>query len=109
LNPARQSELLARPVPLEEPLAKLQPLRWNLPLAGSRSRPFHSYLGNILFGLRVAGENLKYLVQARDGRDVACLLFGAAAWQTGVRDRFVGWTAAATGGRLSQWLIIPGS
>ena len=61
----------------------------------------------------MVGENLKYLVQARDGRDVACLLFGAAAWQTGARDRFVGWTAGQRAGGLSQvvnntrFLILP--
>jgi len=108
-------ELLARPVPLEEPLAKLQPLRWSLPLAGSpEAGRFHSYLRQYHYlGLRVVGENLKYLVQARDGREVACLLFGAAAWQTGVRDRFVGWTAGQRAGGLSQvvnntrFLILP--
>ena len=49
----------------------------------------HHYLG-----LRVVGENLKYLVQSAAGQDLACLLFGAAAWQSTARDRFIGWSAA---------------
>jgi hypothetical protein len=40
------------------------------------------------------GENLQYLVRERGGRPVACLLFGAAAWQCADRDRFIGWDAA---------------
>jgi hypothetical protein len=40
---------------------------------------------------RTIGESLKYLIQDRDGRDIACLLFGSAAWKTATRDRFIGW------------------
>ena len=40
---------------------------------------------------RTIGESLKYLIQDRDGRDIACLLFGSAAWKTAARDRFIGW------------------
>lgn len=40
----------------------------------------------------MVGENLKYLVQDNDGTDVACLLFGAAAWKVTARDEFIGWT-----------------
>lgn len=37
------------------------------------------------------GESLKYLIQDRNNRDIACLLFGSAAWKTASRDRFIGW------------------
>jgi hypothetical protein len=47
----------------------------------------HHYLG---FG-KTVGENLQYLVQDRQGRDLACLLFGSAAWKVQDRDRFIGW------------------
>ena len=64
---------------------------------------FYGYLRQYHYlGLRVVGENLKYLVQARDGQDVACLLLGAAAWQAGARDRFVGWTSVQRAGALSH-------
>ena len=50
---------------------------------------FH-YLG---FGGAV-GENLQYVVRQRQGRPLACLVFGAAAWKCQDRDRFIGWSAA---------------
>jgi hypothetical protein len=42
-------------------------------------------------GLRVVGENLGYLARDPAGRDLACLLFGAAAWRCAARDRVLGW------------------
>src|ERR1017187_3891322 len=109
------------PARIEGPLAGLQPLRWSLPLAGSREESrVHEYLGRHHYlGLRVVGENLKYLVQTREGHDVACLLFGAAAWQSAARDQFIGWTAAQRAQGLSQvanntrflvlpWVKVPG-
>ena len=49
---------------------------------------FH-YLG---FGGAV-GENLQYVVRDGQGRPLACLVFGAAAWKCRDRDRFIGWSA----------------
>jgi hypothetical protein len=49
---------------------------------------FH-YLG---FGGAV-GENLQYVARDNQGRLLACLVFGAAAWKCQDRDRFIGWTA----------------
>jgi hypothetical protein len=40
------------------------------------------------------GENLQYLVCDRHGRPLACLLFGAPAWQCADRDRYIGWDSA---------------
>ncbi|MEA2014633.1 MAG: DUF4338 domain-containing protein, partial [Thermodesulfobacteriota bacterium] len=40
---------------------------------------------------RTIGENLKFLIRDRSGRDIACLLFGSAAWKTAPRDTFIGW------------------
>lgn len=37
---------------------------------------------------RVVGENLAYLAYHPDGQELACLLFGAAAWRCGARDDF---------------------
>ncbi len=51
-------------------------------------RQFH-YLG---FGGAV-GENLQYVVRDGQGRLLACLVFGAAAWKCRDRDRFIGWSA----------------
>jgi hypothetical protein len=48
----------------------------------------HHYLG---YGNTV-GENVKYLVRAPDGRPLAALLFGAAAWKCAARDAWIGWS-----------------
>jgi hypothetical protein len=37
------------------------------------------------------GENLQYAVTDKDGRLLACLLFGSAAWKCKPRDSFIGW------------------
>ena len=61
----------------------------------------------------VVGQNVKYLVRRQQGRDLACLLFGAAAWKTQGRDAFIGWTAAQRQAQLhqvannSRFLILP--
>lgn len=65
-------------------------------------------------GLRNSvGENLKYLVRDRQGRPLACLLFGSAAWKAQPRDRFIGWDAAQRQRHLrgltnnTRFLIFP--
>jgi len=58
----------------------------------------YHYLG---FTTRV-GQSISYLAQARDGRPVACLLFGAAAWKTAPRDTFIGWSARERERNLSR-------
>ena len=37
------------------------------------------------------GENLQYLVRDAQARPLACVLFGAAAWQCASRDGYIGW------------------
>jgi hypothetical protein len=69
---------------------------------------FH-YLG---FGGAV-GENLHYVVRDGQGRPLACLVFGAAAWKCQDRDRFIGWTAEQRQKHLAlvanntRFLILP--
>ena len=102
-------------VEIFQALVELQPLRWILAAAGSvEEARLHDHLRRHHYlGLRVVGENLKYLVQTRAGQDVACLLFGAAAWQSATRDRFIGWSAAQRAEGLShvinnsRFLILP--
>ena len=43
------------------------------------------------------GENLQYLVCDCGGRPLACLLFGAAAWQCADRDAYIGWDGPTRG------------
>jgi hypothetical protein len=69
----------------------------------------YHYLGH----RTLVGENLQYLVRERDGRPVACLVFGAAAWQCADRDRYIGWDPATRVQRLhlltnnTRFLILP--
>ena len=59
------------------------------------------------------GENLQYLVHDAQGRPLACVLFGAAAWQCAARERYIGWDpwARAQGLALiannSRFMILP--
>ena len=48
----------------------------------------HHYLG---FD-RSYGQNMKYMARGRDGRPVALLAFGAAAWKCKGRDDHIGWS-----------------
>ena len=41
---------------------------------------------------RTAGRNMKYMVRDKDGRPVALLLYGAAAWKCKSRDDHIGWS-----------------
>ena len=69
----------------------------------------HHYLGH----RGPVGENLSYLIRSRAGVDLACLLFGAAAWQCAGRDRWIGWSAPQRAQGLafiannSRFLILP--
>src|SRR5258708_2027980 len=91
--------LSAAQVPAAEPigqtLAALQPLQWVLAQPGRRESALlyhylqtHHYLG---YGVAV-GQKLEYLVRDRHGRDLAGLVFSAAAWQVACRDQFIGWS-----------------
>jgi hypothetical protein len=59
------------------------------------------------------GQNLGYLIRSHAGEDLACLLFGAAAWQCAPRDRWIGWSAEQRARRLPfiannhRFLILP--
>ena len=98
------------------PLADLQPLRLEVAPTGSCDRALFShylaryhYLG---FGGPV-GENIAYLVRDRFGRELACMLFSAAAWKTKPRDVWIGWDDATRARHLplvvnnSRFLILP--
>jgi Domain of unknown function (DUF4338) len=69
----------------------------------------HHYLG---FG-GDTGATLRYVVRDRHGRDLACALFGAAAWQVRAREAFIGWNRAQRREHLGEvvnntrFLILP--
>lgn len=59
------------------------------------------------------GENLQYLVRDAQARPLACVLFGAAAWQCVSRDRYIGWESPVRAQHLhliannTRFLILP--
>jgi len=104
------------PSPLVTGLASLRPL--HIQVLAPRQPEYerfgsylaeHHYLG---YGTPV-GENLAYLVGSHAGDDLACLRFGAAAWQCAPRDRWIGWSAQQRAQALpgivnnSRFLILP--
>jgi hypothetical protein len=59
------------------------------------------------------GENLQYLVGDAQARPLACVLFGAAAWQCADRDRYLDWDSSVRAQNLhliasnTRFLILP--
>ncbi len=62
---------------------------------------------------RTVGEHLEYLVQDAYGRDLACVLFGSAAWKSAPRDHWIGWETTVRQRNLNfmtnntRFLILP--
>lgn len=75
----------------------------------SRLLERHHYLSH----RGTVGENMQYLVGDGQGNPLACVLFGAAAWQCRARDEHIGWNAATRARGLSyvtnntRFLILP--
>lgn len=102
--------------PLRGPLAWWRPLQVEVVPAGRPEAILCQGLLQRYHYLRHrngVGENLKYLVRERQGRPVACVLFGSAAWRCQPRDRFIGWTSTQRQQRLSRvvnntrFLLLP--
>jgi hypothetical protein len=102
--------------PVEASLSSLRPVR--IQVVGPRQPNYHvfqRYLARHHYlGYRgPVGENIGYLVQSCTGVDLACLLFGAAAWQCAPRDRWIGWSAQQRAQRLPfianncRFLVLP--
>jgi hypothetical protein len=104
------------PADLSESLSQLRPLQFQVFRARqSQASRFNAYLAryHYLPYRSTVGENLAYVVADRQGRDLACALFSAAAWKAQPRDDFIGWTAAQRQAHLgevannSRFLILP--
>lgn len=104
------------PEPIRADLSSLLPLEVQVVRPRHRDYPrFQRYLARhhyLSYGGPV-GENLGYLIRSCAGADLACLLFGAAAWQCAPRDRWIGWSAQQRAAGLlliannSRFLILP--
>jgi hypothetical protein len=113
----RQATPVAPPSePIRGVLRDLQPLRVCVVAPGSQdARLFLGLLAHehYLGQRNTVGENLRYLVRDRNGRPVACVLFGSAAWQCADRDAFLGWDRPTRERNLqcltnNTRLLIPG-
>lgn len=102
--------------PIAGSLAGLLPLRVEVvPARHHDSLSFSSYLSQHHYlGYRgPVGESVAYLVRDCLGRDLACVLFGAAAWKTKPRDAWIGWDESTRARRLPfvannhRFLILP--
>ena len=99
----QQSLSSLRPVSLE--LAHRVELRRRVAhlLARYHYRGFHG----------AVGENVQYLARDNRGRELAAMVFGAAAWKVAVRDEFIGWSVAQRREHLNlivnqqRFLILP--
>ena len=103
------------PVAWEASLPEISPIRLERVMPGTEAnRRWRFYLHRYHYlGLAVVGENLGYLARDAQGREVACLLFGAAAWRCAPRDRALGWSSQERKERLSRvvnntrFLVLP--
>jgi hypothetical protein len=111
-----RARVLERPrEPVQDALSELLPLQWIVPEPGQPVwQGFDAYVQSYHYlGLRLVGESMKYLIRDCQGRDLACLLFGAAAWQVSARDQFLGWNPAQRAAGLhyltnnTRFLILP--
>jgi len=102
--------------PITTSLSNLTPLSINIPLTNSYEVDCVGYYLNPNHYLgfnRTVGENLKFLIRDKFGRDLACLLFGSAAWKTAPRDNLIGWTPEIRKSNISaitnntRFLILP--
>jgi hypothetical protein len=97
------------------PLEEVQPIELEVVRAGTASyRRWAFYLEHYHYlGWRVVGENLGFAFYDRQGRELGCSLFGAAAWQCQVRDRFLNWSSGERAEQLlriannTRFLILP--
>jgi hypothetical protein len=114
--PRFQPELaLGTPRAIDGCLESLQPLSLEL----AHTAPLRRRVGQLLRqhhyrGFNGAvGENVQYLAQDVRGRELAVMVFGAAAWKVAVRDRFIGWSVEQRQQRLGalanqqRFLILP--
>jgi len=106
--------------PVETELAALQPLQVEVVEEKWKVNEFKSYIEQYHYlGLNcTVGENMKYTVYSNDGRLLACLLFGSAAWSCHDRDAYIGWNPQSRKSNLQrmtnnvrflipQWIKVP--
>lgn len=113
---AVQSRLPLHTVPVHVPVSELTPLSLE---PAAPATPCYASVSNYLAGYHYlghrgpVGEHIAYLARDRQGRDLACLFFGAPAWKAAPRDRFIGWCDDVRAKRVNwitnntRFLILP--
>lgn len=99
---------------IDTELARLRPIVVE-PIADERRKALFKCLLSRYHYLpyRAVGKNMAYMAHDREGRPLACLLFGSAAWACAPRDRFIGWDAEKRETKLhlitgnTRFLILP--
>lgn len=93
--------------PITGPFKELVPLRL-YEVSSAAQRPARQALEAALhryhyLGYRSrVGQNLQYWVCDRADRPLACVVFGAPAWQCAARDQWIGWNSAQRARHLGQ-------
>jgi hypothetical protein len=114
--PMFQPELLpSTPTLIDSSLESLQPVSLELAHSPGLRRRVRQLLAQYHYrGFNGAvGENVQYLAKDVRGRELAVMVFGAAAWKVAVRDRFIGWSVEQRQQRLGaianqqRFLILP--
>ena len=101
-----QPDLLGHTAPLSASLASVQPVC----LEQTESLPQRRRVTELLVQHHyrgysgAVGENVQYLARDRLGRELAVMVFGAAAWKVAARDSFIGWSPAQRAARL-RWIV----
>lgn len=92
---ATQPELLpTEPSPIDGALQSVGPIGLNLVDSLEKRRRVTQLLERYHYrGYNGAvGENVQYLATDAKGRELAVMVFGAAAWKVAARDQFIGWS-----------------
>jgi hypothetical protein len=101
--------------PMTARLSDLTPLKVEIASNKRESAQVQSYIAQYHYlGIdRFVGERMAYMANSKDGKPLACLLFGAAAWSCRARDQWIGWNQASRSRNLnlvannSRFLIYP--
>ena len=101
--------------PVEGSLKELLPIRWvQVRRTGANESLFNHLIAtyHYLGYCQTVGEHLKYLAFS-NGRPIACLSWGSAAWKVDCRDQHIGWSAAVRKENLyriinnTRFLVLP--
>lgn len=103
------------PGPIVACLASLRPIQLQVVQSAWERQQLRQWLAQYHYrGFHGAvGENVQYVAKDRRGRELAVMVFGAAAWKVAQRDRFIGWSVPQRAHRLQglanqqRFLILP--